>query len=233
VAALVGTSTTVCAQDPQQKGQARVVERRGPEVDLHQNARGQVVVLFPQSAGQQQQTPGAGDVEICFVESQYSQSSDAAGQQTQAQATGREILFSSRDAQNGVVSYNVDPAGNGRKLMLVARVGGESVEVRHSGGSEGVMFFTVQRPQQQAQTGQAASDGNRFGQTADAQAAGGTPAGEGSQGVGSPDGQANGSAPAQGQMDQAQTHQLHQGTPPPEQAAIIIVYTSGGQQQSQ
>lgn len=231
VTALVGTTTTVCAQDQQQqqKGQARVVERRGPEVDLKQSARAQVVVLFPGAI--QQQSSGQGDVEIYLVESQYAQSADNQGQQGQAQSTGREILFTSRDAQNGVVSYSMDAAGNGRKIMLVARVNGEIVEVRQTGGGEGVTFYTVQRPQQgQSQMAQGSQPG---GQTAQNSGGGsGTSQGgqQGGSGGGQPE-QGGGSDPqAQGQMDQSQTLQLQQGAQQPEQAAIIVVYTAGGQQ---
>jgi hypothetical protein len=232
VSALIGTTATVCAQDQQQqqKGQARIVERRGPEVDLRQNARAQVVVLFP---GAIQQGSSQGDVEICLVESQISQSSDDQGQQGQAQSTGREILFSSRDAQNGVVSYGLDAAGNGRKLMVIARVNGEMVEVRQSGGGEGAMFYTVQRPQNQ----QTAQGGNQGGGQMAQNSGGGSGSGQGSQQGGSGAGQSGqsgqsggGSDPqAQGQMDQSQTHQLQQAQQQ-EQAAIIVVYTGGGQQ---
>lgn len=222
IVALLGTSAAVFADANQpQKGQARVVERRGPELDLRQSAQTQVVVLFPDAVQHQ----GRNDVEIVLVESQLPpQSSDGQGQPQQAQSTGREILFSSRDADRGLVTHNLDASGNGRKLMLLARVDGQMVEVRQAGNAEGASFYTVQRPQQQV----AQTDANAA-QPADGQVQQMRPQlqsqGDHPQGQQNPQDSAN---QPQAQVDQSQTHQLQQQAHP-EQAAIIIIYSAGGQ----
>ncbi len=220
VAILAGTTSMLCAQDAQHKGQARLVERRGPEMELQQNARAQVVVLFPRAGDQN--GGSIGDVEVTFVESQYAtQSADPAAPGQVVQPTGREIVFCAKDAENGVVSYSLDPSGNGRKMMLLARVDGETAEIRQSGGGDGVTFYLVQRPAKQ-KSDQARADPQANGQ-------------EVVQNIQQQPNQPPAADPnhpqvdpnqPQAQIDQAQSHQLKQNAEPG-QAAIIVVYSAG------
>ena len=137
-------------------GKAQVVERRGPELPIAANAGGQVVVLFPlatANAGGQ----GGNEVEVVFVESNVPAAQE--GQPAPApQSTGREIVFSTRDANEGVVRHTFDNAGGARKVMILARVGGKYVEARQSGGGEGVTVFTVAQPAPEAPAPAPAAD---------------------------------------------------------------------------
>lgn len=154
VAILATTGTILLAQPqptPDDKGKARVVERKGPEVDVRANGAGQIVVLFPHSANPQ---GGGGNgtsngVEVTLVESQLPPAAapgQPAGPQT-ATPTGKEYVFNSSDARDQTVSLRVDPNGNARKLMVLAKVGGKTVEVRPAGGPEGVAVYTVAMPE--------------------------------------------------------------------------------------
>lgn len=183
------------------KGQARLVERRGPEVEVRQNAPGHIVVLFP---GASHSDNPANDVEIVLVESQLPQQASEGQPQGQPQSTGREIVFCSRDADRGLVSYSLDANGNGRKLMVLARVGGQAAEVRQIGGGDGVLLFAVQTPQKPEQPEQAAQQ---------------NPQPEANAGQ-EPQAQPQ-EAPPQAQLDQSQDKQLTQAG----QAAIILVHT--------
>ena len=177
----------IAQQKSNATGKAQVIERRGPEVPLVANGGGQVVVLFPQGMQGGGGQPGEGDVEIVMVERQ--QAAAAEGQPAAApSATGREILFSSRDANEGIVRYTIDPGGNARQMMVLARVGGKYVEARQSGGGEGVMVFTVQQPQKEqapdaaAQAAAAAAAGGAQGGAAGGQAGGAAGGGAGASG---------------------------------------------------
>lgn len=145
VAILATTGTILLAQpQPSPEGKARVVERKGPEVDVRANAAGQVVVLFPQTAQADRNV-----VEVTMVESQLPAPA-AAGQPAPTQTatpTGKEFVFSSKDARDQTVSFKVDANGNPRKLMLLATIDGKSAEVRAAGGPEGVTLYTVTMPE--------------------------------------------------------------------------------------
>jgi hypothetical protein len=163
-AALLVTSAAAPAQNQpnaqdQQVGRAQVRERKGPEVDVRPNQAAQVVVLFPQhltgSPGQQAQPGGSGDIEIVILESRIPAASQQGGEGQPQQPsnqqpipTGKEYVFNSRDAVRGLVSYQLEGAGEGRKLMVLARVNGQMVEAKGSPGSEGVTVFTLPLPQQ-------------------------------------------------------------------------------------
>ena len=178
-------------------GKAQVIERRGPQIALTANSGGQVVVLFPQAS----QSSGAqmGDVEVVLVESQ--QPAAVEGQpQAAATPTGREVLFSSRDANDGLVRYTIDQGGNARQMMVLARVGGKYVEARQTGGGEGVTVLTVQQPAPEVADPGAQQGG--------AEGAAGSP----TTGEGAGSGNAGATAQQQG---------------PPPQAAIIMIYAPG------
>ena len=212
--AIVATTGTILLAQPQptpdDKGKARVVERRGPEVDVRANGGGQIVVLFPHAA---QGAGGGGKVvELTMVESQLPPAA-APGQQAAPQTatpTGKEYVFNSRDARDQTVSYKLDANGNARKLMLLAKIDGKVVEVRAAGGPEGVQVYTipmpeVPKPQQQQQPQQQPQQtGGTEGGDAAAQAAAAAAA-----------------APAAPAAPPA----------PPAQAAVIILYSGAIAQQ--
>ena len=145
IAIVAMTGTILLAQPqptPDDKGKARVVERRGPEVDVRANAAGQVVVLFPQNGDRTA-------VEVTIVESQLPAPA-AAGQPAPPQTatpTGKEFVFSSKDARDQTVAFKLDANGNPRKLMLLAKIDGKMAEVRPAGGPEGVGVFTIAMPE--------------------------------------------------------------------------------------
>ena len=147
VAIAAASGTVLLAQQQQpgadDKGKARVVERRGPEVEVRSSGVGQVVVLFPQTVSGERNV-----VELTMVESQLPAPAQP-GQPAQGSAmpTGREFVFSSKDARDQTVSYKLDASGNGRKLMLLAKIDGKMAEVRQAGGSEGVQMYTVAMPE--------------------------------------------------------------------------------------
>ena len=133
------------AQSKGSSGKARVVERHGPELPIAANTGGQIVVLFPQASANGEAQ--GDDVEVVFVESNVP-AAPAQGQPAPPPtATGREIVFSSRDANEGVVRYAMDAAGGERKVMILARVAGKYVEARQTGGGEGVNVYTVAKPE--------------------------------------------------------------------------------------
>lgn len=150
VAALaVSTASISLAQQPpaDDKGKARVVQRRGPEVDVRAAGGGHIVVLFPHAAAQGQ--PNGKGVEIVLVESQLPPA-PAPGQPAAPggpMPTGREFVFNSADARDQTVSFKLDTNGNARKLMMLAKVDGKEAEVRAAGGPEGVQIFTVAMPE--------------------------------------------------------------------------------------
>lgn len=210
-AGAIAASGMICIaqQQPDQQGQARVVERTGPEVEVPANGQGgQIVVLFPQAAGGQ--GGNNGDVEVVLVESQMpaAQAAGAEGQSQQPTPTGREILFSSRDATDGLVRHTLDTSGNGRRMKVLARVNGQYVQAQQSGGTANVTVFTIARPQQQPQQQQQQQQqqAQDSAAQADPNAAQGAPEGAG--------------GPEQQQQQPAQPQQPQ--TPAP--AAVLILY---------
>lgn len=148
VAAFAMTASLLLAQpQPAGEGKAKIVQRRGPEIDVRASAGGQVVVLFPNSNGQ---NGGKGQVEVTLVESTLPTPPAPGQAPTGPQGptpTGREFVFNSADARDQTVSYKLDVNGQPRKLMLLAKVDGQLVEARPGGGSEGVQVFTVPMPE--------------------------------------------------------------------------------------
>ncbi len=136
-------------QQNQNAGQARVVQQQGPEIQIPQDARPQVVVFFPQQT-QGGQSQG---VQVEFIESRFEQRQDEEGQQQRGPATptGRVLVFNSDEAQNGVVSHALDQGGN-MQYRVAARSGGQMLEVSQSGGGQGVQLMIVQQPPTQEET---------------------------------------------------------------------------------
>ena len=155
-ATVVGISPTFAQQPPDDgKGQAQVVERKGPEVDVKKEAAGRVVVLFPQSGTQQNGQPQqGGEVTITLAESSVPQAPEAKEGEPQQQPgkampTGREFVFNSKDARDGVVSHMMKTdASADRKLMVLATIDGKETQVQQTGGNgQDVAIFTVMMPQ--------------------------------------------------------------------------------------
>ena len=132
-------------QSDDDKGKARVVERKGPEVEVKANTPGHVLVLFPVM-----QSGEKNAVEITMVESQMP-AAPAPGEQPQGSQqpmpTGKEYVFNSKDARDQTVSYKLDANGMGRKLMLLGKIDGQTVDVRPAGGPEGVQMYLVTMPE--------------------------------------------------------------------------------------
>lgn len=223
--ALAFAAPTFAQQQDQQdqSGQARVIQQNGPEFQIkqQQGQAGQaqqqnepyVVVLFPRTGASPQQG-GAQAIQIELIESKLPQQQDGeqAGQpQGQAQPTGNALLFSSTDAQNGVVSYKLENAGN-MSYRVGARSGGKMLKIDGGQGGQGVQVMTVKMDPSQQQMDQYKQQQEAWQQRQQAAAAQQKQEGE-AQPAGSRQG---------GQAEQAPQQ------PTASDVAVILVYT--GQQ---
>lgn len=146
----LSASVALAQQQPPQDqkqgptGEARIVERQGPKVELKQGARPVAAVIFTGAAPSQSQAQ-PGELVISILESD-----------PQNAGNDREAVFEMKNAQDGVVTHDFTAQGAGnqakRTLIITARRGSEAVQVEQVGSAgNNAMIYAVRKAKPEAQ----------------------------------------------------------------------------------
>jgi hypothetical protein len=113
----------------QPQGEARIVQRQGPVLEVERQQRPVAAVVFTAPAD-------SASLEVSIVDSDPKNPNG-----------DKEAIFSSRDAQKGVVTNDFGQTGNARRLMIMGRRDGVPVRIDDLGASGMARMFAVRREQ--------------------------------------------------------------------------------------